>query len=203
MLPLQLRGCRRSLPGTTSHRLRSMKRCCGRDSGPPHRSRSLVSRIEPYSTMSIITAIDLIVLGSRSEVDLAFLQELLRDSTNARFVFPEGRAVNGGTIATTLITESYVDLVLTRETLATEGCRFDRVFVNVGVDNGRIEVLLFMDLKDSDQKNLRMAIESLRSWAVRFMRQYRFESLSCRIDDGGPDEEFFNETGVGPMYALL
>lgn len=76
-------------------------------------------------------------------------------------------------------------------------------FLNIGVDDGILAMLIFFDLKDIAIGSNKDKIDGLMEWALGFLKVHHFDTVRCRIDNGNPDEYYFNEHGRDPLYSDL
>jgi hypothetical protein len=150
------------------------------------------------------TLTEIIFKGVASKIDFNFLSALLANSKETRFNAPE--IVSSGRfedVANILNSESYVDFVITANSLNVSGQFVRDVFINLGLNDGEVELLFYFNLEDVGYFSLKENIDHLRKWVERFNTRYNFERYICQMDNAGDEEYYFNENGLGPLYQKL
>lgn len=148
---------------------------------------------------------ELLFTGSPSFDKFAFIAGLLNGARDIRFNFPElGKPPDPASILPLIDTENYLDLIFVIPNLELDGANFERVFVNVGKNNDSLEILLFFDLKDSQQKDYRASIEILQKWTEKIIAETGFEKVTCRLDNASEkDYYYFDQDGFRSLYWQL
>jgi hypothetical protein len=73
--------------------------------------------------------------------------------------------------------------------------RVENVFVNVGRDNEKIDILFFLNLEDLGFSNIQANLIYLRQWMVDVKDKYKFEYFICQMDAAGSGEYYFDSFG--------
>lgn len=153
----------------------------------------------------MITAIDIIFEGKFSIVDLhSLLESLLINYKDLYFNEPEDISfATHDDITKIFNTETYIDFVVSSNEINMFGISIPNVFANLGLYNGKIDLLLFFDFKDLVFNDYKTTIDQLRIWTKKFQEKFQFEYSRCRIDNGNEDEYYFDSQGVGPLYKFI
>jgi hypothetical protein len=150
------------------------------------------------------TLTEIIFKGIDSKIDFSFLSALLANSKETRFNAPE--IVSSGLfedVANVFNSESYVDFIITTNSLNISGQVVRDVFINLGLDDGEVELLFYFNLEDVGYLSFKDNIDHLRKWAEHFNSGYNFERYICQMDNAGDEEYYFNENELGPLYRKL
>lgn len=153
---------------------------------------------------NMFTKIDLIFTGSFKSVALKSLLYFFRDAKNSWFNSPEiSTPSKEEDIINVICTNDYIDYVISAEMVEISGTVVSGVFVNLGKDDGNLELLLSFDLKDMQKENYGTAINDLQVWSIQFRDNYGFGNVRCQIDNGGENEFYFINSTLGPLYNKL
>ena len=153
------------------------------------------------SFMNVDILIEVIFRGLFSAVDLSFLKELIAEAREIRFVYPEMSSVKAfEEVIEILNSNTYIDLVITTDNLNIDEKVVPKVFINLGCDNGKIEMLLFFDLKDLSGIVIKGKFDYLEDCMIKFMKEYKFNYYICQMDNAGEDEYYFDSNGIGKLY---
>jgi hypothetical protein len=154
--------------------------------------------------MTTTLLIEIIFRGKSLITDFSFLIRFLKSCGEVRFNFPEVTiSTNYEDIIKIFKSNSYVDFVITINELDILGRIVPNVFINLGLDDGKVELLFFLDLKDLSKTGHREGIDLLKDWAYEFKTKYRFDTVVCQMDSGNSREYYFDENGFGPLYNQL
>lgn len=152
----------------------------------------------------MITLTEVIFKGSFIKVNLSFLKTFIKDSKETRFNFPETRVLLAyDDIVRAFSSSDYVDFVLSANKVEIGDKFIPNVFVNLGLNEGIYELLLFFDLADINSKSHMESINLLKEWTNKFQKQYGFEYLICQLDNGNQNEYYFDSNGIGPLYRYV
>jgi hypothetical protein len=136
----------------------------------------------------MITLVDLIFKGSFSVINFGFLEQLILQSRETRFNYPENASVKTfDDIMMIIKSNHYVDFIISLNFMAINDINTPDVFINIGREDEKIEMLLFFDMKDLN-KDFSKGLDYLYNWSVFFKNKYNFGSFFCQIDGGGIDE---------------
>jgi hypothetical protein len=158
--------------------------------------------VQRISGLMMITTVDILLNGSKQEIENNFLEEFLEKASQLTFNDPPILANDNLDYILQIIKENeYIDLVIISDlTFGEETVK--NIFINIGVDNDGVEVLLFFDLLEL-KKDPRTALHIIKSWCASFADTYNCHSYVCQIDNGDEDEYYFNEKGWGHCLMIL
>jgi hypothetical protein len=145
--------------------------------------------------------VELIFRGKFNLSKLSFMIELLKNTREIRFNFPEIETqLNYKEIVDVFDLNDYVDFVITTDNLNISGQQVKNVFINIGLNEEVLEFFFFFDLKDLNKTSDKMSLDFLRIWCNEIIGKYLFDKVICKIDNGNELEYFFDERGFGPLY---
>jgi hypothetical protein len=154
--------------------------------------------------MITVTATEIIFRGIVAKTCLSFLLEFLDEYKEVWFNAPEVNVeIDFNVIIKTIKDNSYVDFVITTDKLKFDKHIVENGFINLRVDDNKLELLLFFDLKDLNCSSHKNSIDLLMTWANSFKEKYDFESIVCQLDNGNEKEYYFDGIGTGPLYDQL
>jgi hypothetical protein len=145
------------------------------------------------------TLTEVIFEGVIQDINFEFLKGLLSHCRRARFNYPEIDNLNFDFIISLIQNSEYIDL-------AFDSFELDfvkNIFVNLVVDNNKIELLFFMDLKDVKCSSYKEAIDKIINWAKDFEGTHNFTSIICQPDNADEYDFYFKNGSYGIMYDGL
>lgn len=148
--------------------------------------------------------LDFIFSGEFGLIDLSFIIFLLNDYREIRFDYPEiSTDFKFENIIKVLNSNDYVDLAISIDGLFMEDINIKDVFVNLGLNNSKIELLLFFDITDVELESIstKERLFFLKTWAVKFNEKYNFNYFVCKMDNGNENEYFFDSHGIGSLLV--
>ncbi len=148
---------------------------------------------------NVLTLTEIIFTGIISKVNFQFLKDLLSKSGRVRFNFPEAENNEYGFIINLLKSSEYVDIAFDSFKLNS----VSNVFVNLVLDNEKIELLFFLDLKDVHLETHKESLNMLIAWAKDFGLTYHFDMITCQPDGADEDEFYFKDGEYGSFYGKL
>lgn len=148
---------------------------------------------------NILTLTEIIFTGLASKVRFEFLKDLLSKSGRVRFNFPELENNDYSFIVNLLKSNEYVDIAFDSFKLNL----MPNVFVNLVLDNKKIELLFFLDLKDVNSETDKESIAMLIAWAIGFGLTYDFDIIRCQPDNAEEYEFYFKNGKYGAFYDGL
>ena len=154
--------------------------------------------------MITLPPIDLIFKGEASLINYSFLKDLLENCKEFNFHFPENvTSTDYKDVINIFSTEEYVDLIINTDKLKILKCEVPNVFINLGLNEGVLELLFFFDLADLNIGGYKNTLEFLKSWAIEFRDKHGFENILCQTDNGDSEEYYFDDDEFGPLYKRL
>ncbi|SFN28184.1 hypothetical protein SAMN05421594_2032 [Chryseobacterium oleae] len=148
--------------------------------------------------------IEIICKGLFSVLNFNFLEKLLLNSKEARFIDPEINSIKDFDEMINIInSNSYCDFVISTDFLDIKGKIIPRVFINLGRNNDEVEILFFFDLKDLKESNFKMSIDYLKDWVEEFQKKYNFNYFICQPDNADLNEYYFDIHGKGKLYNTI
>lgn len=151
----------------------------------------------------IDTVIDLIFKGDFSAINHEFLKEFMTNSEDSHFNTPEVNITSSyNDVMEVFKANSYADFVITNSSINLNENILKHVFINVTLDSGYTELLLFFDIKDLSQIDNKKKLDLLREWAMNFQNRYGFKYFVCQMDNGDEKEFYFDTKGLGPLYSV-
>ncbi len=154
--------------------------------------------------MDKLTLIEIIFKGKLEKVNLNFIQYFLTDSVKIRFNYPENvEKETYESICELFLQENYIDMVIITKKFSL--CNFSdkNLFINIGLDDNQIELLLFLDIKDIISTDLKEGINKLKEWAYDFFKNFSFEDMVCKMDGEDYDNNYFSKDGDGPLMNKI
>lgn len=149
----------------------------------------------------MVTAIDLIFYGSLSVISFDFIKNITLDSSVVSLNFPENMSTETlDQIIGILNTESYVDLVITTDCINLFGIKIPSVFLNIGIDEGMVEVLMFFDVKNINN-DFDKGLNDLYDWSTSFQNEYNFDHFFCETDGVNSNEEYYFANERPPLLS--
>lgn len=145
---------------------------------------------------NILTLTEILFGGSVSKLNFEFLKDLLYKSEQVRYNFPEGENIDYNFIVNLLKNSEYVDIAFDSLILNS----IPNVFANLVLDNERVELLFFLDLKDIRFETNKESVDMLITWAQDFGVTYNFEVILCQPDNAEKDEFYFKNGNYGSCY---
>lgn len=146
--------------------------------------------------------IEMIFKGVLPTLNLNFLKNLLLDAKEIRFNDPE---VSGKDCFEDVLdvfhSNDYVDFVVTTDKLDINGEIVPKVFINLGLDGEKMELLFYFNLQDLNKNSLAESLDYLKNWADNFKSYYEFDQFICQMDNANEDEYYFDDQGRGPLYG--
>ncbi len=152
-----------------------------------------------------LTLTEIIFTGRLTDISLSTLiEDLLIDGNDINFISPEVQISNTkNEIINVLETFDYIDLTIAYNYFNGLGINIPRLFCNMGIENGKLEILLFFDLKDLEGTTYKTIIDKLRDWCIKFKEHYNFSYMRCQLDNGDKEEFYFDCNGLGPEYNKI
>ena len=148
----------------------------------------------------ILTLTEVVFKGVISKVNFAFIGDLLVKSNCVRFNSPEKlKNCDYSFIISLLKDNGYVDI-------AFDSFELDfvsNIFVNLVVDNGEVELLFFLDIKNIDREAFKESVDMLIAWAKEFGLDHSFDLVVCQPDNAEPDNFYFKDGKYGSSYGGL
>ncbi len=136
---------------------------------------------------SILT--EIVFRGIVSKLNFEFLKDLLSKSSRVRFNVPEIQNNNYDFIINLLMGSEYVDIAFDSFKLNS----ISNVFVNLVLDDGKIELLFFLDLKDVHCDTHKESLDMLIAWAKDFGSTHNFDVIICQPDNAEENEFYFKD----------
>jgi hypothetical protein len=154
--------------------------------------------------MIATTLTEIIFRGKYPLINPSFLLGFLRNFKESRFNFPEKSCPNNyEEIVQIIRSNSYFDFVITVTELEINGFIIPNVFINLGLEDKKLELFIFCDLKDFKTASTKESVDKLKVWTKKFKARYGFERVICQMDNGSPEEFYFDDNGDGPLYNRL
>ncbi|WP_294732462.1 hypothetical protein [uncultured Flavobacterium sp.] len=148
----------------------------------------------------MLTIIDVIFRGEVTKINFSFLKELLSKNSEVRFNFPEiEKNIDYDLIINHLKSSEYLDIVFSYFELNF----VPNIFVNLGLDNKRIELIFFLDIKNIDCKTYKEFMDKLIAWGKEFASAYNFDTFTCEIDNANEDQFYYKTGKYGTFYNKL
>jgi hypothetical protein len=150
------------------------------------------------------TLIEVVFRSLFSDVDFSFLEPIIVNSTSVRFNSPEIEFE--GTyedMKQILVSNDYTDVVILTDSFGVDQVLVKNVFINIGVNDKALEVLLYFDSKGIGFATHKENVDYLMSWANEFKNRYHFKYVIGQFDNGGEDECYFINNEFGPLYDSL
>ena len=148
---------------------------------------------------NILTLTEIIFTGVASKIDFQFLKELLSKSDRIRFNFPEEGNNNYSFIVNLLESSEYIDIAFDSLKLNS----ISNVFANLVLNNEKIELLFFLDLKDTYCETHKESVDMLIAWAKDYGSTHNFDTIKCQPDNAEEDEFYFKDGEYGSYYNRL
>lgn len=144
--------------------------------------------------------VEIIFIGSFSELNFNFLKNLIVKAKEVRFNDPEVNSLNSfNEIFDVISVNNYFDMVINTDFLIINEKVIQRVFINLGRNNDEIELLLFFDLKDLNEHNVNVSLNYLQKWSEEFQNKFNFQYFICQPDNAGSNEYYFDSNGSGNL----
>lgn len=143
--------------------------------------------------------VDVVFRGFLADVNLQFITLLLEKSEECYFSSPEYNLdVDLVAILDVIEKSSYVDFYIVSTEVVISEIHVPNVFANIGVDNGKVEILFFLDVQylSSDFKT---SLNLLNQWMKQFSTKFGFKYFRCQMDNGNEEEYYFDSNGYGPL----
>lgn len=137
-------------------------------------------------------------------MNFSFLKDLLPKAEEVRFAFPEvDFSGDFDELLSIISSNDYVDLSIGTNHLKIGRKTIPSVFVNMGKNDEKIEVMFFFDLADLKEFTPKLNADYLRNGVEEFKKTHQFEYFICQMDNAGADEYYFDSNGTGKLYNNL
>lgn len=148
--------------------------------------------------------IDAIFRGSILSVKFDFLIELIANSQEVRFNYPEDLSVSSfDELIKAIRLNDNVDLAFCSGNILIIDREVRNVFINFARTDYDIELLFFFDIKDiefgTDIKNFGY----LEGWMEQYKMAFGFDYYVCQMDNASKDEYYFDSHGPGPLFSHI
>lgn len=153
----------------------------------------------------MLTLTEIIFSGKISTINISsFTKDMLSNYKEINLDSPYfAQVITSDEVINIFKTSDYVNLVITYDKFNILEINIPRVFSNIGIENGEIEILIFFDLKDLNGTSYKEIINILRDWCKKFQESYKFDYFRCQIDNADEDEYYFDSYGLGPEYKKI
>lgn len=148
--------------------------------------------------------IELIFKGTFANVNLIFLKKLVAEAKEIYFNSPEISSIKTfEKVIETLISNTYVDLVITTDNLHINKETVSNVFINLERNDEKIEVLFYFDLNDLNKSISTESIDYLMNWMLEMQHEHNFQYFICQMDNADKNEYYFDSNGIGELYKEI
>ena len=145
--------------------------------------------------------IEIIFTGSFSELNFNFLKDFIVKSKEVRFNDPEVNLLDCfNEVLDVINTYDYSDLVINTDFLTIDKKVVQKVFINLGRNHDKIELLLFFDLKDLNEDSVNVSLNCLKDWCKEFQNKFNFQYFICQPDGAENNEYYFDSNGKENLY---